>query len=184
MGDNETQARTVAIREEWNESVSPQSCPTLCDSMDRSPSDYSVHGIFQARVLEWITIPFSKASSQPRDRTQVSCAAGRFFTIWATKETQSESVWLEKRGWSLEVLWREIWKSGPTLALAPALSPPGIQTMRQNRTKEGLRFRIKSLGLETEFEEEEWKKWGTQPTFSKPFGLVLNLSSPPKQNLR
>ena len=50
-------------------------CPTLCD-----PMDYTVHGILQARVLEWVDFPFSKGSSQPRDRTQVSQIAGRFFT--------------------------------------------------------------------------------------------------------
>ena len=52
-----------------------QSCPTLCD-----PMDYTVHGILQARVLEWVVIPFSRESSQPRDRTQISQTAGRFFT--------------------------------------------------------------------------------------------------------
>ena len=50
------------------------SCLTLCDPMDR------VHGILQARILGWVAIPFSKGSSQPRDQTQVSCIAGRFFT--------------------------------------------------------------------------------------------------------
>ena len=52
-----------------------QSCPTLCD-----PMDYTVHGILQARILEWVAFPFSRGSSQPRDRTQVSCIAGGFFT--------------------------------------------------------------------------------------------------------
>ena len=54
-----------------------QSCPTLCDPMDYSLPGSSVHGIFQARVLEWIAISFSRGSSWPRDRTQVSCVAGR-----------------------------------------------------------------------------------------------------------
>ena len=48
-----------------------QSCPTLCD-----PMDYTVHGILQARILEWIAFPFSRGSSQARDRIQVSCIAG------------------------------------------------------------------------------------------------------------
>ena len=52
-----------------------QLCPTLCD-----PMDYTVYGILQARILEWVAFPFSRASSQPRDQTQVSCIAGRFFT--------------------------------------------------------------------------------------------------------
>ena len=54
--------------------------------MDCSLQDSSVHGIFQARVLEWVAISFSRGSSQPRDLTWVSHIAGRHFTIWATKE--------------------------------------------------------------------------------------------------
>ena len=60
-----------------------QSCPTLCDPRDCSPTVSSVHGILQARILEWDVLPFSRGSSQPRDRTCVSCIAGRFFTAWA-----------------------------------------------------------------------------------------------------
>ena len=52
-----------------------QSCPTL-----RSPMEYRAHGILQVRILEWVAIPFSRRSSQPRDQTQVSHIAGRFFT--------------------------------------------------------------------------------------------------------
>ena len=61
-----------------------QSCLTLCNPLDCSPPGSSVHGIFQAGILEWVAIPFSRGSSQPRDRTRVSCIAGRFFTIWTT----------------------------------------------------------------------------------------------------
>ena len=60
-----------------------QSCLILCD-----PIDHKVHGILQARILEWVAFPFSRGSSQPRDHTQVSRIAGRFFTSWATKEAQ------------------------------------------------------------------------------------------------
>ena len=63
-----------------------QSCPTFCDPMDCSLPGSSVHGIFQARVLEWVAISFSKGSSWPRDWTQISRIAGRHFTIWATRE--------------------------------------------------------------------------------------------------
>ena len=63
-----------------------QSCPTLCDPMDCSLPCSSVHGIFQAIILEWIAISFSRGSSRPRDRTQVSCIVDRRFTIWATRE--------------------------------------------------------------------------------------------------
>ena len=54
--------------------------------MNCSLPDSSVHGIFQARMLEWVAIPFSKGPSQLRDWTQISYIAGRFFIIWATKE--------------------------------------------------------------------------------------------------
>ena len=57
-----------------------KSCLTLCYPMDGSPPCSSVHGILWARILEWVAIPFSRGSSQPRDRTYVSCLAGRFFT--------------------------------------------------------------------------------------------------------
>ena len=51
--------------------------------------DYTVHGILQIRILEWVAFPFSRGSSQPRDQTQVSCIAGRFFTSLATKEAHA-----------------------------------------------------------------------------------------------
>ena len=63
------------------------SCVHLCD-----PMEYTVHGILQARILEWVAIPFSRGPSQPRDRTQVSHIAGGFFTSWATKKAQE--CWL------------------------------------------------------------------------------------------
>ena len=63
-----------------------QLCQALCDAMDCGPPGSSVHEIFQARILEWVAISFSRGSSQHRDRTWVSCTAGRFFTDWATRE--------------------------------------------------------------------------------------------------
>ena len=63
-----------------------QSCPAFCNPMDCSPQGSTIHGIFQTRILEWVAISFSRGSSQPRDRTQVSRIAGRLFTICATKE--------------------------------------------------------------------------------------------------
>ena len=50
--------------------------------------DYIVHGILQARILEWVAFPFSRGSSKPRDQTQVFCITGGFFTSWATRESQ------------------------------------------------------------------------------------------------
>ena len=61
----------------WSEVKDAQSCPTLCDI---------VHGILQARILEWVAFPFSRGSSQPRDQIQVSHIVGRFFTSWATRD--------------------------------------------------------------------------------------------------
>ena len=56
--------------------------------------DYAVHGILQARILEWVAFPFSRGSSQPRDRTQVSHIAGGFLTSWATREAHAlNSTW-------------------------------------------------------------------------------------------
>ena len=69
-----------------SESDVAQSCPALCNSMDYSLPGSSVHGVFQAIVLEWIAISFSRGSSQPRDRTRVSCIVDRHFTVWATSE--------------------------------------------------------------------------------------------------
>ena len=63
-----------------------QSCPTLCNPTDYSPPGSSVHGILQKRVLEQVAIPSSRGPTQPRDRNQVSCIAGKFFTIWTTRK--------------------------------------------------------------------------------------------------
>ena len=68
------------------ESEVSQLCLTLCNTIDCSLLCSSVHGIFQARILEWVAISFSSGSFQPRDRTQVSHIAGRLLTIWATRE--------------------------------------------------------------------------------------------------
>ena len=68
----------------WSEVA--QSCPTLCDPVDCSPPGSSVHGILQARILEWVAISFSRGSSRPRDQTRVSRIAGRCFNLWATRD--------------------------------------------------------------------------------------------------
>ena len=64
-----------------------QSCPTLWN-----PMDYTFHGILQARILEWVAIPFSRGYSQPRDQTQLPLIAGRFFTDWATMDILAYST--------------------------------------------------------------------------------------------
>ena len=73
--------RTLPNTIHKSESEVAQSCPTLCDTMDCSLPGSSVHGIFQARILEWVAISFSRRLSQPRDRTWVSCTVGRCFTV-------------------------------------------------------------------------------------------------------
>ena len=73
-----------------------QSCLTLCD-----PMDYTVQGILQARILEWVAVPVSRASSQPRDQTLVSHNARGFFISWATREMQG----LQK----LSILYRNLY---------------------------------------------------------------------------
>ena len=60
-----------------------ESCLTLCNAVD-----YTIRGILQVRILEWVAFPFSRGSSQPRDQTQVSRIAGEFFTSWAIREAQ------------------------------------------------------------------------------------------------
>ena len=64
-----------------------QSCMTLCN-----PMDYTVHGILLARILEWVSFPFSRASSQPRDQIQVSHIAGGFFTSWVQGKPKNTGV--------------------------------------------------------------------------------------------
>ena len=83
------------VRHDWSDLVTcirllkmlvTQSCPILCNPTDCSLSGFSVHGIFQARILEWLSILLSRTSSWPRDWTPVSRIAGKFFTISATRE--------------------------------------------------------------------------------------------------
>ena len=79
----------------WSKVLVAQLCLTLCDPMNCSPLGSSVHGILQATILEWFAIPFSRESSQPRDRTWVSYIAGRFFTVWPTREASVRKTHLE-----------------------------------------------------------------------------------------
>ena len=76
-------------KEKWKVLIT-QSRPTLYNTMDYSLPSSSVHGILQARILEWVAISFSREYSWPREWTQVSCIAGRFFTVWATREARKK----------------------------------------------------------------------------------------------
>ena len=87
-----------------------QSCLTLCDSMDCSPPGSSVHGIFQARILEWVAISFSRGSSWPRDWNHISCIGRRILYHCATWEAQEEHVkgrilllWVESMDMKLSI---------------------------------------------------------------------------------
>ena len=84
-----------------------QSCPTFCNPMDYSPS---VHGILQARILVWVALPFSRGSSQPRDQTQVSHTACRFFTIWACVRAYTEKAMAPH---SSTLAWKIPWMEEP-----------------------------------------------------------------------
>ena len=88
-----------------------QLSPTLCDPMDCSPPGSSVHEISQASILEWVASPFSSGSSWPRNQTRVSCIAGGFFIIWATKEaplctTQLQPESLRPVNVTCDISWR------------------------------------------------------------------------------
>ena len=97
-----------------------QSCWTLCDPMDCSPPVSFVHEIFQARILEWVAISFSRGSSQLRNRTQVFCTAGRFFTNWATVCIEKEKKY---RQFVSSCRLREIKVSG-TCSVYPPFGDP------------------------------------------------------------
>ena len=90
----------------------------LCDYVDCSLPGSSVHGIGQARTLEWVTILFSNASSQPRNWTQVSQIADRFFTVWATREAQINQ-------------FSSVAQSCPTLCNPMNCSTPGLPVYHQ-----------------------------------------------------
>ena len=86
--------------------LAAQLCPTPCNPMDYSLLGSSLHGILQTRILEWVAIPFSRGSFQPRDWTQVSCVADRFFTVWLTGEALT---WAKQRYFSLILIF---WEAG------------------------------------------------------------------------
>ena len=104
-----------------------QSCLTLCDPMDCSPPGFSVHGIFQARVLDWVAVSFSRGTSWPRDRT-VSLAslalAVMFFTSWGTGEAPSSGVDRTKSNVLVLFLSHCTWTPGGILSLRINTSSP------------------------------------------------------------
>ena len=102
--------RLAILCHEWVSEKVAKLCPTLWD-----PMDYTVYGIFQARILEWVAFPFSRGSSQHRDGTQVSRIASVFFSSWATREAHTLSYsLLTQNGTELPdvmpkyVLWKSV----------------------------------------------------------------------------
>ena len=108
-----------------SESLVPQLCPTLLDSMHCSLPDSSVHGILQARILEWVAIPFSRGSSQPKNQTHVSGSpplAGRFFitsTQWTEEPGRLRFLGLQRIRDDLATKQQEIWVS-PIVSAQPS----------------------------------------------------------------
>ena len=91
-----------------------QLCLALCNPMHCSPLGSSVRGILQARILEWIAISFPRGSSQPGKWTWVTCIAGRFFTIWATRDTlvstsDTYKGWYQSDAIAFYSFWRSSW---------------------------------------------------------------------------
>ena len=96
------------IPSEWMKMLVAQLCLTLCNPRDCSPPGSSVLGVLQARILKWVTIPFSRGSSQPGNQTWVSLIAGRFFTSWATREAPANE-WKEVKSLSRVRLFATPW---------------------------------------------------------------------------
>ena len=114
-----------------------QSCPTLCDpmdgslpgSMDSSLPGSAIHGIFQAKILEWAAISFSRGSSQPRDQTWVSCVGDRRFTVWATNPSTTSHFSFSWCSLKYLLLLISPSYSDPLQFSAPTLSCPQIRTV-------------------------------------------------------
>ena len=102
-----------------------QSCLTFVNPTDYSPSGSSVRAIPQARIPEWVATPFSRVSSLPRDWTQVSCIAGRFFTTWATSKAPECSLGVR--------IWTRYKRKKKIKAVAHSLMKQNIKNQSQCR---------------------------------------------------
>ena len=130
--------------------VHAQLCPILCDPMDCSPSSSSVHGILQARLLEWVAIPSSRGSSRPRDRTHISCVSctGRWVLYhWC----HLGSPWWKGKFalfWMLATCWGRAYTS------PKANSPPHPQLVGKSfyRLREGATCRNSTVGSDSHLE--------------------------------
>ena len=111
-----------------------QLCPTLCDPVDCSLPGSSVHGIFQAIVLEWIAIFFSRGSPQPRDRTRVSRIVDRRFTVHhqgSHKDIQYSTRQRNLTGRFLELLFLDGTENPPAVSLVNPPIPTFFQPQKQ-----------------------------------------------------
>ena len=112
--------------------------PTLCDPMDYSHPSSSVHGVLLARILEFVAIPFSRRCSRPKDWTQVSHIAGRFFTVWATRKSPNNGrtkhvLYKEcSHEWNLKVPFADepVWRTGSEMQTQRPASGPGEKGRR------------------------------------------------------
>ena len=102
-----------------------------CDPMDCSLPGSSVHGILQARILEWVVIPFSRESSQPRDWTWISCIVGGFFTVWATREAPFHRYYVNNRDVLSPSTDTFEMKSSSVLPVASFLPDPIFPSLRK-----------------------------------------------------
>ena len=167
--------------------------PTLCDPMDCSPSGCSVHGILQERTLEWVAISFSRGSSPPRDGTQVSCTASRFFRL-VLKFPKSRPLpleaWAQRIGGDLQKMLEQgtCLCPGPSCSAAAAakqggerglnvqlhlvtglgVSAPGWETTESTMAwPRELVYRVAELCTWS------WASRGERHLFSRPLGLVV-----------
>ena len=105
-------------------------CLTLCDTMDCSLSGSSVHGIFQARVLEWIATSFSRGSSQHSNRSRVSHISGWRFSVWATRDMRVDykESWAQKNWWFWTVVLEKSLESSVDCNKIQLVHPEGNQS--------------------------------------------------------
>ena len=140
-----------AMQEKWSEVA--QSCLTLCNPMDCSPPGSSVHGIFQAWILEWVAISFSRGSSWPRDQTLVSHTIGRRFTIQVIREeTDMQSTSCEMLGCMKHQLESRL-PGEISITSDMQMTPPLWQKVKKNK-------------------RASWRKWKEE---SEKVGLKLNI---------
>ena len=159
-------------QQNWTEMRSAQSRPTLCNPRDCSPPGYSVHGILQARILERVAVPVSRGSSQPRDRTWVSCIAGRLFTVWATREAQTHTrvCW----GWSLT---KEVARLQQPLVRRLHNGGGRRSCKSRGNCKEKLKL---AKHRATGNRKQEWKKTKTSTRMSISWKMAFPLEPPRK----